>query len=141
MINFPLRRLRLASLGVTLVVLTVLAFLLFPSEMAESQESTANTPATGTPTISGTARVEETLTVDTAGIADPFLLTGSSPLHIAACPELMPLGRLTHPRHPLGNTPLPDSAPPGNVHTRHANPATAAVGHSHNADYKGRSIH
>ena len=31
---------------------------------------TANSPATGAPTISGTAQVDETLTVDTSGIAD-----------------------------------------------------------------------
>ena len=35
----------------------------------------ANTPATGTPTISGTAQVGETLTADTSGIADEDGLT------------------------------------------------------------------
>ena len=34
------------------------------------QQQTANSPATGSPTISGTAQVGETLTADTAGIAD-----------------------------------------------------------------------
>ena len=34
------------------------------------QEQTANNPATGEPTISGTAQVGETLTADTSGIAD-----------------------------------------------------------------------
>ena len=36
----------------------------------EPQESTENTPATGQPTISGTAQVRETLTADTTSIAD-----------------------------------------------------------------------
>ena len=36
----------------------------------EPQESTENTPATGQPTITGTAQVGETLTADTTGIAD-----------------------------------------------------------------------
>ena len=36
----------------------------------ETQEAKANTPATGAPTISGTAQVGETLTADTSGIAD-----------------------------------------------------------------------
>ena len=34
------------------------------------QQQTANSPATGVPTIGGTARVGETLTADTSGIAD-----------------------------------------------------------------------
>ena len=37
-----------------------------------------NTPATGTPTISGTAKVGETLTADTSGIADADRLTNVS---------------------------------------------------------------
>ena len=37
---------------------------------AESDAQQANTPATGVPTVSGTARVGETLTADTSGIAD-----------------------------------------------------------------------
>ena len=37
---------------------------------AVSAAPASNTPATGTPTISGTAQVGETLTVDTTGIAD-----------------------------------------------------------------------
>ena len=37
---------------------------------ATSQEQTANSPATGAPTITGTAQVGETLTADTSGIAD-----------------------------------------------------------------------
>ena len=39
---------------------------------------TINTPATGAPTISGTAQVGETLTVDTSGIADADGLTGAT---------------------------------------------------------------
>ena len=39
------------------------------------QQQVANNPATGTPTISGTAQVGETLTVDTTGIADADGLT------------------------------------------------------------------
>ena len=38
----------------------------------------ANTPATGTPTISGTAQVGETLTADTSGISDADGLTSAS---------------------------------------------------------------
>ena len=37
---------------------------------ATAQEQTANNPATGAPTITGTAQVGETLTADTSGIAD-----------------------------------------------------------------------
>ena len=42
------------------------------------QQQTANSPATGSPTISGTAQVGETLTADTAGIADDDGLTNVS---------------------------------------------------------------
>ena len=42
------------------------------------QQQVANTPATGTPTISGTAQVGETLTADTSGIADDDGLTSVS---------------------------------------------------------------
>ena len=41
-------------------------------------EPTPNTPATGLPTISGTAQVDETLTADTSGIADEDGLTSVS---------------------------------------------------------------
>ena len=37
---------------------------------ATSQQQTANSPATGAPTITGTAQVGETVTADTSGIAD-----------------------------------------------------------------------
>ena len=37
---------------------------------ATSQQQTANNPATGAPTITGTAQVGETLTADTSGVAD-----------------------------------------------------------------------
>ena len=40
------------------------------SEATVAVEARANNPATGQPTITGTARVGETLTVDTSGIAD-----------------------------------------------------------------------
>ncbi len=42
------------------------------------QQQTANTPATGEPTIIGTAQVGETLTADTSGIADADGLTNVS---------------------------------------------------------------
>ena len=42
------------------------------------QQHTANSPATGTPTITGTAQVGETLTADTSGIADNDGLTNVS---------------------------------------------------------------
>ena len=40
------------------------------SAATDAVEAKANTPATGQPTISGTAKVGETLTADTSGIAD-----------------------------------------------------------------------
>ena len=43
-----------------------------------SRQQAANTPATGEPAISGTARVGETLTADTSGIADEDGLTNVS---------------------------------------------------------------
>ena len=47
---------------------------LTPAVLAQSQ----NSPATGAPTISGTAQVGETLTADTSGIADSDGLTNVS---------------------------------------------------------------
>ena len=47
-----------------------------PSAEVTSTPVAANTPATGKPTISGTAQVGETLTASTAGIADVDGLTG-----------------------------------------------------------------
>ncbi len=44
----------------------------------ETQEAQANTPATGAPTISGTAQVGETLTADVSGIADADGLTNAT---------------------------------------------------------------
>ena len=41
-----------------------------PGPVPGTAETTANTPATGSPSISGTAQVGETLTADTSGIAD-----------------------------------------------------------------------
>ena len=46
------------------------------SPLTLGEDSDSNTPATGTPTISGTAQVGETLTADTSGIADADGLTG-----------------------------------------------------------------
>ena len=40
------------------------------SEVQESQDETSNSPATGAPAITGTARVGETLSADTSGIDD-----------------------------------------------------------------------
>ena len=40
------------------------------------QQQTANSPATGAPTITGTAQVGETLTAETTGIADDDGLSG-----------------------------------------------------------------
>ena len=42
------------------------------------QQSAANNPATGAPAISGTARVGETLTADTSGIADTDGMSGAT---------------------------------------------------------------
>ena len=44
----------------------------------EAEAQPANAPATGAPTISGTARVGETLTADTSGIADADGLSGAA---------------------------------------------------------------
>ena len=44
----------------------------------EAQQTPANSPATGMPTISGTAQVGETLTADTSGIADADGLTNAT---------------------------------------------------------------
>ena len=44
----------------------------------ETEEASGNAPATGAPTISGTAQVGETLTADTSGIADTDGLTNAS---------------------------------------------------------------
>ena len=46
-------------------------------EIPESEEATQNTPATGQPTISGTARVGETLAVETSGIEDQDALSNA----------------------------------------------------------------
>ena len=43
---------------------------ILPTKASDWQNEDANTPATGLPTISGTAQVGETLTADTSGIAD-----------------------------------------------------------------------
>ena len=45
---------------------------------ADQAQAQANNPATGAPAITGTARVGETLTADTSGIADADGLTGAS---------------------------------------------------------------
>ena len=44
----------------------------------EAEQTPANSPATGMPTISGTAQVGETLTADTSGIADADGLTNAT---------------------------------------------------------------
>ena len=51
-----------------------------PAHKVDWQQSppAANSPATGAPTITGTARVGETLTADTSGIADADGLAGAS---------------------------------------------------------------
>ena len=47
------------------------------SAVTDAVEAKPNTPATGAPTISGTAQVGETLTADTSGIADADGLTNA----------------------------------------------------------------
>ena len=49
-----------------------------PEEPEEKEEPAANNPATGAPTISGTAQVGETLTAETSSIADEDGLTNVS---------------------------------------------------------------
>ena len=46
--------------------------------VSNSDQQPINTPATGAPTISGTAQVGQTLTADTSGIADADSLTGAT---------------------------------------------------------------
>ena len=48
------------------------------SDATEAVAARPNTPATGAPTITGTAQVGETLTADTAGIADDDGLSGAT---------------------------------------------------------------
>ena len=48
------------------------------AQTSQQQAAIQNTPATGQPTISGTAQVGETLTVDTSGIADADGVTNAS---------------------------------------------------------------
>ena len=48
------------------------------SDSDSEPEPPANSPATGEPAITGTARVGETLTADTSGIADADGLTNAS---------------------------------------------------------------
>ena len=48
------------------------------SDWVRAGPAASNTPATGAPTIGGTARVGETLTADTSGIADADGLTGAT---------------------------------------------------------------
>ena len=57
--------------------LALLAALFAGTDTAQAQQP-PNNPATGTPAISGTARVGELLTVDTAGIADADGLTNAT---------------------------------------------------------------
>ena len=57
---------------------TATASVVSASEGASGQGSTQNSPATGAPTISGTAQVGETLTADTSGITDSDGLTSVS---------------------------------------------------------------
>ena len=49
-----------------------------PGSQQSSQQQEENSPATGNPTISGTAQVRETLTASTTGITDPDGLTNVS---------------------------------------------------------------
>ena len=56
----------------------VLGALKVSFSVTETATQQTNSPATGTPTISGTAQVGETLTVDTSGIDDADGLTGAS---------------------------------------------------------------
>ena len=49
-----------------------------PEAPEEQEEPAANKPATGAPTISGTAQVDETLTAETSSIADEDGLEGVS---------------------------------------------------------------
>ena len=51
---------------------------LYKLTVTRAANAPANTPATGAPTISGTARVGETLTAATSGIADADGLTGAT---------------------------------------------------------------
>ena len=67
-----------------------------------------NTPATGAPTISGTARVSETLTASTTGISDATALT-TRPSHTSGSPTTL---RSTGQPFPPTPWPTPTRARP-----------------------------
>ena len=75
---FNRRAINLAVVGMLLVVLSALVLFLYQSGLAEAQDPQANNEATGNPTISGTARVDETLTANITGIADADGLSGAT---------------------------------------------------------------
>ena len=59
----------LSAFAIGLLAATV-GFIAFDGPPLVSAQTATNSVATGAPTISGTARVGQTLTVDTSGIAD-----------------------------------------------------------------------
>ena len=59
----------LSAFAIGLLAATV-GFIAFDGPPLVSAQTATNSAATGAPTISGTARVGQTLTVDTSGIAD-----------------------------------------------------------------------
>ena len=70
------RRLTLVTAILVAVGLTLFLTAPFGKGVSLAQASAENTPATGAPTITGTAQVGETLTADTTGIADADGLSG-----------------------------------------------------------------
>ena len=59
------------------IILVAIAFAFFSPGTSATAAAQSNSPATGAPTISGTARVGETLTADVSGIADEDGLTNA----------------------------------------------------------------
>ena len=70
------RRLTLVTAILVAVGLTLFLTAPFGKGVSLAQASAENTPATGAPTITGTAQVGETLTADITGIADADGLSG-----------------------------------------------------------------
>ena len=70
------RRLTLVTAVLVTIALTLFLTAPFGKSVALAQASAENNPATGAPTVSGTAQVGETLTADTTGIADADGLSG-----------------------------------------------------------------
>ena len=76
--QLTVRRLTLVTAVLVAIASTVFLGAPFGKGVPLAQASVENSPATGLPTISGTARVRETLTASTSGIQDDDGMTGAA---------------------------------------------------------------